>query len=63
MKKGQDVCFVLLFSFGSERGGGQKVWFPFQRAFLRSGDSFSLDMILEDHCSGFHDNVNARYCV
>lgn len=60
--KNQDVFFALFISIGGERGGGEKVSFLLQRAFLKSGDLLSL-YIMEKHSCGFHDSLNSRQCV
>lgn len=56
----QNVRFVLFISFGG-RGEYKKFDFCFKKTFPKSSDSFSLYIIMDEHCSpGFYDSVNSR---
>lgn len=50
-------ALFYLFLLGVREEEVKKVWFLRQRAFPKSGDSFPLYIIMEAHCSGFHDSL------
>ena len=50
-------ALFYLFLWGVREEEVKKVWFLHQRAFPKSGDSFPLYVIMETHCSGFHDSL------
>lgn len=54
--------FVLFYLFLLGGGGEYKKFdFCFKKTFPKSGDSFSLYIIMDEHCSpGFYDSVNSR---
>ena len=63
LKRVKMFALFCLFLLGTKGEEVRKVWFLLQRAFPKSGDSFPLYIIMEAHCSGFHDSLNSGWCV
>lgn len=52
IKKSQDICFVLFISLrGGKEVKKRKFCYLLQRAFERRGDSFSIHINMDEHCS------------
>lgn len=59
LKRVKVFALFCLFLWGTEGEEVRKVCFLLQRAFPKSGDSLPSYVIMEAHCSGFHDSLNS----